>query len=107
MINKHTMLVLVNAIYMNARWAHEFERNATSDERFTLADGTHVKVPTMHQDETLPAVVHQGLHGGRAAVRGNKLAMLIVMPTAGTFARFERSLDPAVLADVIDRLDTR
>jgi serpin B len=107
LITKSTMLVLVNAIYMNARWAHEFERNSTSDERFTLADGTHLKVPTMHQDEMLPAAVTKDYTAVELPYRGNKLAMLIVMPTAGTFARFERSLEPAVLADVIDRLDTQ
>ncbi len=107
MIDKRTRLVLVNAIYMNARWAHEFERNDTSDQRFTLADGAHVKVPTMHQDEMLPAAVTKDYTAVELPYRGNKLAMLIVMPTAGTFARFERSLEPAVLADVIDRLDTQ
>ncbi len=104
-ITKTTSLVLVNAIYMNARWAHEFSANDTFDQRFFVADGTRVKVPTMHLDETLPAVATEDYVAVDLPYRGGKLSMLVVMPTAGTFTSFERSLDRTALAGVISRLD--
>ncbi len=103
-ITKDTMLVLVNAIYMNARWTQQFDRNSTSDQRFNLADGSRVKVPTMHQDETLPVAVTKDYIAVELPYQGDKLAMLVVMPTAGTFSAFDRSLDPATLTNVIGKL---
>lgn len=104
-ITKVTMLVLVNAIYMNARWARQFSANDTSDQRFYLDDGARVKVPTMYLDETLPAVATKDYIAVELPYQGDKLAMLVVMPTAGTFTSFERSLDPVTLGEVISGLD--
>ncbi len=47
----------------------------------------------MHQGETLPSAVTDGYVAVELPYKGGKLSMLIIMPTPGTFSRFERSLD--------------
>ena len=103
-IDRVVKLVLVNAIYLNARWANQFLRNETTQQRFFLLDGSRVKVPTMHQLTTLPAVVTHDYTAVELPYVGGKLSMLIVMPKAGTFSRFERSMDAAVLAGAVNGL---
>ena len=44
-----TRLVLVNAVYLDATWEHQFDPNETADGPFTLLDGSRVNVPMMHQ----------------------------------------------------------
>jgi serpin B len=39
--------------------------------------------------------------------KGRELSMLLVMPTPGSFARFEKALDRRVLADIVGDLDER
>ncbi len=104
-ITRKTMLVLVNAIYLKARWALPFKAQDTQDRRFTRLDGTRVKVPTMWQQASLPVAVTNDYTAVELPYRGDKLAMLVVMPPDGTFPRFERALDPAVLSKVIRTLD--
>ena len=104
-IKRTAKLVLVNATYMKARWATPFLRQATSSQRFYLVDGGRVKVPTMHQDETLPSAITADYTAVELPYAGGKLAMLIVMPTPDTFSRFERSLDGSVLREVVGALE--
>ena len=42
-------LVILNAIYMDARWKIPFKKSSTRYRPFTLLDGTEVQVPTMYQ----------------------------------------------------------
>jgi serpin B len=103
-VTRDTRLVLVNAMYLNARWANQFLRNSTSDERFYLLGGDRVKVPTMHELETLPVAVTPDYTAVELPYVGGKLAMLVVMPKAGSFTRFERSMDTAALNKVAGAL---
>ena len=48
-INNLTRLVLANAIYFKAGWAHPFEASATTAEPFYLLEGSTVNIPMMHQ----------------------------------------------------------
>lgn len=47
--NPQALLVLLNAVYFLGRWTTPFDPAATRDESFTLADGSKVTVPLMHQ----------------------------------------------------------
>ena len=49
LVTADTRLVLTNALWWKARWAHTFHDRATKDAPFTLADGTRVDVATMNQ----------------------------------------------------------
>lgn len=104
-ITKDTMLVLVNAIYLNARWKNQFLHNETTAQRFYPLHGERVKVPTMHLFQTLPAVATPDYTAVELPYVGGKLSMLVVMPAAGTFSRFERSMDPDALNGIVRGLD--
>lgn len=45
--DRETRLALVNALYLNAAWQHEFEEYNTKPEPFYLAGGASEPVPTM------------------------------------------------------------
>jgi serpin B len=78
-------VVLVNAVYLKAAWAAAFDPSATEDLPFHLAGGDAVPVPTMRA---------AALEAGHAAGDGytavslpyaaGRLAMLVVVPDAGT-----------------------
>lgn len=106
-LTQDTVLVLVNAMYLNARWADSFHRARTTDQPFVRLDGTRVRVPTMHQDQTFPVAVTNEYLAVELPYKGRELSMLLVMPRSGTFGRFEKALDPSVLAGVVRRLDER
>ncbi len=46
---RDALLVLVNAIYFNGTWTTPFDKKATGDGPFTLADGTKKTLPMMFQ----------------------------------------------------------
>ncbi len=73
-ITAHTRLILVNALYLKARWQFPFPPEATSQQPFRLADGSEVQVPTMHYDEYLPSGAGRG--GRRCGCRTRASASL-------------------------------
>lgn len=48
-IDPNTLLTALNAVYFESRWSDVFDANGTRLKDFTLADGTSVKLPLMHQ----------------------------------------------------------
>ena len=102
MIKSDTRFVLVNAMYLNAKWANPFEAAFTQDDPFTRLDGTQVQVKTMDEEVTAPIAVTPKYQAIDLPYKGGKLSMLIVMPTNMT--AFEKSLTPTVLSGVVDSL---
>lgn len=81
-IDAMTRLVLTNAVYFNAAWARTFEPALTRDGDFTLADGSHVRVPFMHQAETHRYAEGDGWRAVELAYDGGEVAMLVVVGDA-------------------------
>lgn len=92
-VDAATRLVLTNAIYFNAAWAHPFEDNLTEDGVFTLPDGEKVTVPMMRQLESLRYVQGKGFQAVELPYDGHEMSMLILLPDEGTFEFFQASLD--------------
>ncbi len=82
-IDRDTRLVLVNAVYFDARWASPFERISTRPMPFRLASGAPADVPTMHARETLAHVEHAGGQVVELPYRGNALVMRLMLPPEG------------------------
>jgi serpin B len=101
-----TRLVLVNAIYFNAQWAHQFDPENTSEGPFYLLDGSETTVPLMQQEAFFP--YHQG--DGYLAVelpyQIGDLSMLVLVPDEGRFAEFEASLNSDLLAAAAASLES-
>ena len=71
-IKPETVLVLANAIYLDAEWLHEFDRDDTRRKPFFLPDGTEVQVPAMTQSEELAYVQGRDYQSGGAALQGRQ-----------------------------------
>ena len=59
-VTSATRLVLVNAIYLKANWAREFDQDQTANRAFTNANGHTAKVPTMRLQGGQDVALAQG-----------------------------------------------
>lgn len=100
--NADSRLTLVNALYMKAQWQTPFAHDATSDEPFTLTDGSAVDVPTMHGGSP-QGDVYQGENFVAVALpyAYDELSMTLIVPSADAYGDVEAALDQSML-DAID-----
>ena len=103
-VTEATRLVLVNAIYLKANWAHEFDPDQTKSRPFTTGDGKAIRVPTMHlfggqnvglatgDGWTATELKYAGADGAQP------LEMTLILPDH--LAAFERSLSADQLAGI-------
>jgi serpin B len=94
-----TRLVLANAAYLKAKWLARFDPDATTDAPFHAPDGT-VDVPTMHDDREMPFAEGDGWQAAEMPYRGERLAMVIILPARGALEDVERRLADGLLDDV-------
>jgi serpin B len=104
-VTENTRLVLVNAIYLKANWAHEFIEGGTRDRPFRTAGGSTVQVPMMRLigGQDVPLAQGDGWQATELRYLGGDdgstpLSMTLIRPNR--LAAFERSLTPAKLADI-------
>jgi len=95
-IDVFTTLVLVNAIWFEANWASTFDPEMTEPGPFTLADGTIVTVPLMHQSIRTGYAETDTVEAVRLPYAGDA-AMVVVLPKAGSPAELVATLEPADL----------
>ncbi|HSK21619.1 MAG TPA: serpin family protein [Egicoccus sp.] len=101
-LNAQSVLVLVNALYLEADWASPFGKYPTEDADFTRLDGSTVTVPLMHELELNgPAVATDTYAATEIPYEGNELSMLVVVPAEGSYAEIEARLGDG-LVDEID-----
>jgi serpin B len=107
-----TRLVLVNAVYLKAKWEIEFEPSDTTPRSFTRLDGSRVRVPTMwlpawNAGQIVPYATGDGWKATELRYLGaggsTPLAMTLVLPDDLT--NFERQLTTAKLQAVVSKLD--
>lgn len=101
-LGANTVMVLVNAVALDAPWEFPFDPASTRDEPFDLADGSTVTVPTMHYDEFLPSGWSEDYQAVELPYGGGALSMVVVMPT--DLAEFEANLTPETLDGVFDSI---
>jgi serpin B len=99
-LNPLTRLVLANAIYFKAAWADQFEKEKTSDESFTLVDGTQVMVPTMHGNPTVPYMEGDSYKAVTLPYNGHTVSMVLIVPNPGEFEAVAGELS----ADFLNRI---
>ncbi|MDR2682843.1 MAG: serpin family protein [Dysgonamonadaceae bacterium] len=78
-------MYLLNALYFKGTWANEhgFSKPATSDERFTKADGSQTTVKMMQQNNTLPYYKDEYLTLTALPYGNNAFSMLFILPNSG------------------------
>lgn len=104
-IDPMTRLVLTNAVYFNAAWMYPFNKGATSDGLFHLADGTTATKAMMRQTERYGYAAGDGYVAVELPYDGDELSMVIMLPDAGQFARFEEALDADSVQALIERIE--
>lgn len=78
-------LLLVNALYFKASWQVPFSEVSTTDEPFTLLDGSEVSAPTMKGSIALAAAEGDGYRVADLAYTDPGLSLTIVLPDEGQF----------------------
>ena len=97
-----SVMVLVNALYLEADWAQPFGKYPTESAPFTLLDGSTVTVPLMHDLELRgPAVATDDYAATELPYEGGELSMLIIVPETGSYEQVEARLANG-LVDEID-----
>ncbi|MDQ2760117.1 MAG: serpin family protein [Actinomycetota bacterium] len=81
-IDAFTRLVLVNAVYLNAKWQSPFQKRDTAPAAFHAPGGT-VQVPTMNQIGTFGYLRGSGYRALELPYAGGRLAFDILLPAPG------------------------
>jgi serpin B len=100
-LNETTRLVLANAIYLKAAWAHEFNNRTTKPAPFHVRGGTGVDVPMMRkQDRQFGYAKKEGFTAVSLPYVGYELQFVILIPdeVSGLHA-LEARLSADVLAE--------
>ena len=98
-----TVMVLVNAVAMDAPWEFPFDPAATSTQPFTRVDGSTVDVPMMHYDEYLPSLGREDVQAVELPYGGGALSMVVIVPN--DLAAFESGLSATSLAQIFDDIE--
>jgi serpin B len=99
-----TRLVLVNALYLKAAWADQFQRQRTAPGAFHLEDGSRVDVPIMRSAIPSEHAVGDGWSAVRMPYDGHGLAMTVVLPEPGRLAEVEAVVAAGGLPDILGSL---
>jgi serpin B len=107
LIGRLTRLVLVNAIYLNARWENAFPAQGTRKAPFHREGSGSAHVDMMHMDTRLAYCRGDGYQGVLLPYLGERLAMAIVLPD-GSLTELSRRLPEldglaGVLRALLDR----
>ena len=107
-ISSDTRLVITNAIYFKALWDFQFKKKWTKQDKFTLLDGTEIKVPMMRQTKPFGYAQEAELQILEMPYKGQELAMVILLPSKQrSFDDFEQSLTLDKLLQWTGNLRTR
>ena len=107
-ITPETQLVLANAVYFRAAWAHAFPKNDTKTAAFTRTDGGRVDVPMMNARRSFPYAETDVYQAVELPYKGDHLAMLVVLPkTDHTLADVEGGLTGDAIDSLVAGLDAR
>jgi serpin B len=100
-IKPRTVLVLVNALYLEAKWSHPFGKYPTQEAPFTRLDGSVADADLMHNAELEARYVDAEGHQAVELPYGDgEISMTVVVPGKGRFAEFEHEFDAERLAAI-------
>lgn len=106
-VNSDTRLVLTNAVYFKASWADHFEASATAPAAFHRADGSAPSVPFMNRSGEYAYAEGADYQAVELPYAGGQTSMVLILPSAGTFAAFERGLTADRLQGIVEGLHGR
>jgi serpin B len=80
LLNPETPLVLTNAIYFRAAWAHKFDEEQTRDEDFFTTRQTKTNVRMMHQTDSFRYLDGDDFQLLELPYAREQLSMLVILP---------------------------
>jgi serpin B len=95
-----TRLVLTNAVYLNAPWQLPFAEGATTEEPFSLVDGTSITAPLMSVTGSFAYAAGDGYSAIELPYAGDRLTMLVIVPDAGRFDQVVSGLGAETLVEL-------
>src|SRR5262249_9758428 len=101
---EETRLVLANAVYLKAKWRHEFKKSHTFPAPFYRADGEHASTKFMHQTSRLLYAAGPGYKAVELPYRGSTLSLLVVLPVGGGVNALEDQLREEGFGTVVSGL---
>jgi serpin B len=100
-LGPNSVMVLVNALYLEADWARPFGKYPTEPAPFTRLDGSTVTVPLMHELElTGPAVATDDYAATELPYEGGELSMLIIVPETGSYEQVQARLTSGLIDEI-------
>ena len=104
-----TRLVLVNAVYFKNEWQTPFNKSETKDAYFALLNSQSIQVPMMALGEatTLAYAKNDQYQMFALPYKGNKLAMMILMPADGQFDTVEANLSGSQFTKAVSSLKSK
>ncbi len=104
-LDPRTAAILVDAIYLKARWMAAFDSRLTRLETFEMSPSDTVQVPIMHREGDYPVVADQGFSAIRLPLQIPQFSMVIVLPRrAGDVEMLGAGLDSATLSEILRQL---
>ena len=82
-LDDKTKMLLINALYLKGAWRDEFNKNATTDEPFTKADGTTTTVKMMHQTLTTSYNLDNNLRMISMPIAESHIRVWFILPRKG------------------------
>jgi serpin B len=82
-VDDQTLLVLLNALYFKGMWTVPFDPKLTTDQPFTLTDGTNQAVKMMQRSDKLSYYEDATLQMVRLPYGDGRLSMIVMLPAAG------------------------
>ena len=100
-VNDLSVMVLVNALYLQADWARPFGKYPTEEAPFTRLDGSTVTVPLMHELELSGPAVEAGDYAAtEIPYEDDELSMLVIVPADGRYEEIEARLGGDLIAEI-------
>jgi serpin B len=99
-------LVLVNAIYLNARWLDPFSPDKTKPRPFYRADGSSDDVETMHKKHNRK-YLDAGDFEAVTLPYGGNLAAMVVLPDEDEFDEVAGSMNVGTMKKLRDKMEPR
>lgn len=105
-ITPDTRLVLTNAIYFKASWAHKFDENQTRQAQFNTLSGQNVSVDMMslRQQNGLAYTAGSNWQAVELPYVGDEVSMVLIVPDAGAFNQVEQQLSGTWINSIFDDL---
>jgi serine protease inhibitor len=75
--------IIANALYFKGPWTSAFDTAQTTNQSFTLADGTQTSVPMMHQSGNYAYLEGANFQALSLPYGSGRMSMLIILPNAG------------------------